>query len=111
MHGPFAVRERRRSIGSRRPEVATEEVVAVGCRLVDAARTRAARIITHDDAVARANSGDLRTDAFDDTRAFVAEHDGLRNGVRSVAHRDIGMADAGRDQADEHFVRPGVIEV
>jgi hypothetical protein len=37
---------------------------------------------------------DAGTDTFDDTRTFVAEHDGQWHGVMLVAHVDVGLAEA-----------------
>ena len=48
---------------------------------------------------------DSRADALDGARALVAEDRRERHRVPLVADDEVGVADAGRRDADEHLVR------
>ena len=63
--------------------------------------------------VADAHGGDIRAYGFDDARSLMSEHEGLVGGVAPEAVDDvqIGMANAGRGGADEHFPPPWLVDV
>jgi hypothetical protein len=58
--------------------------------------------------IAGSETRHARANALDDARAFMAEHDRMRHRIDDVvAHRNVGMANAGGDQPDQHFVARG----
>ena len=85
----------RSAIGPAAAEVACKEVVAVGRPSGHARRACAARSEAQSRAVA-GDDRDVRPDALDDARAFVAEHRRQRHRVPLVAHDEVGVTDAGR---------------
>jgi hypothetical protein len=61
--------------------------------------------------IARCHVRDVGSDSFYDARAFVSEHD-RRRGRQVLFHDgEIRMANAGCDNAHEHLVRAGLIEL
>src|SRR3984957_20030269 len=97
--------KRGRSVGARAAEVVGVEVVAVDRHALHAAGTVPAGIGRQDDMVAGLDLGHAGPDSLDDAGPLVAEHDGVRNRVDLVvAHRDVRMADAGRDETNQNLV-------
>ena len=62
--------------------------------------------------IARRDFADEPPDFHGDARAFVSEHDRLRDRKGLVAHRHVGMAYAGGDELHQDFVvaRLGEVE-
>jgi len=98
------LRERTGPVGTAPAEIPAEKVVTVAGGIGEAASTRAAGVVTHEHVIAGRDLGDRRSDALHDARAFVAEHDRLRNREGLVAHRNVGVADAGGDESNEDLL-------
>ena len=63
------------------------------------------------DVVARAQHAGLGAGAFDDAHAFVAQDGGQGVGQVLVERDEVGVAHAGGDEAHEHFVGLGFVEI
>src|SRR5262249_16567504 len=61
--------------------------------------------------VALPEAFDLLADGLHDAGALVAEHHRPRTLPLALHHVQVGAADADRDNADEHLVRPGLAQV
>ena len=71
----------------------------------------AARHEDQHDVIADGEIGDALADFGDDSRRLVAEHHRRRTRPRAVDYRQVGMAEAGRRHAHQHFAAAGAIEV
>ncbi len=99
------LRQRARAVGARAREIMLEEFIAIGRQPVLAGRTMAAGIGGHDDMVPGRDFGHRRADPLDDASALMTEHHRMGDRIdRMVAHRHVGVADAGRDQAHDDLV-------
>src|SRR5580693_5594032 len=56
--------------------------------------------------IARRYFDNIRSNAFDDSRAFVAKHDGMRYGVAPVTGNHICVTQTGGDHLDQYFIAP-----
>src|ERR1700724_3466550 len=55
--------------------------------------------------IAGSRTRHARADTLDDARAFTAEHARMRHRIDNVvAHRNVGVTNAGGHQPDQHFV-------
>ena len=70
-----------------------------------------AGIETHDDVVARRDLAHRGADRLYDPRPFMPEHDRLRHRIGLIAHGDVGVADAGRDKANQDLVGPRIFKL
>ena len=61
--------------------------------------------------VADLDAGDVGADLLDDAGALVAEHVGEHLGRQEAAHGDVGVAQAGGDDAHQHLVGARPVEV
>jgi hypothetical protein len=61
--------------------------------------------------VAYLDSGDVRTNRLDDTRAFVAKHNWSGMGHQTLDVVEVTVADATGDVANPHLVCAGLLEV
>jgi hypothetical protein len=100
-----ALRQRARSIDPGAVEIAIVEFVAVDRKSSVAARAVTAGRRRQDYRIAWSEARHACADVLDDARTLMAEHDRMRHRIDDVvAHRNIGMANAGGDHPDQHFV-------
>ena len=85
--------------------------MAIGRLVLDAARAMAAGIEGHHHMVTGHELGDARPGLLHDAGSFMAKHDRLGNRQMLVAHDDVGVADAGGDDADQDFACTRLLEV
>jgi hypothetical protein len=85
-----------------RLKVQLEEVLTVHRLTRRTLRTRPIGIRSEDDVIPRDHLSDMVTDSFDDAGAFVPENRRKRRGQLPVSARNVGVADADRDNPDEH---------
>ena len=71
----------------------------------------AARREHHDDVVVDRQIGDVLAERFDDARRFVPLSHGHWPGTIAIDHRQIGMAQPSRANADQHFVAARTVQV
>jgi hypothetical protein len=71
----------------------------------------AARHEHHDDVVADRQICDVLAERFDDARRFVPLSHGHWPGTIAIDHRQIGMAQPSRANADQHFVAARTVRV
>jgi hypothetical protein len=70
-----------------------------------------AGLVGQDRMIAGAQRRDCRADALDDASALVAQHDGQRHRNVPIADVRVGLADARRDDLDEHFLTCRIVEL
>ncbi len=61
--------------------------------------------------VADLDAADVGADRLDDPRALVAEHVREHLGGQEALEVDVGVAQARGDDADQHLVGPGAVEL
>ncbi len=54
---------------------------------------------------------DAFADGLDDAGALVAEQHGQRMAEARLQHVQVGVADAGRLEPDDHLARPGLVDL
>jgi hypothetical protein len=104
-------RERRAAVETPAAEIARKELVAIRRHADLAAGAVAAGIAAENDPIIRLDLGNAFTNRFDNPGAFVAENNRLRHRYYGViAHRHVGVTNAGRDQSNPHFVMPRLFQ-
>ena len=104
------IADRAASVGSGSTKAQTEEFVTIGRRSIAACRTISAAQIGEHDMVARLNMGHPCANFLDDPRAFMAEHDGLRNGIDLIAGDQVGVTHARGNKPDQNLIVPGIVK-
>jgi len=64
-----------------------------------------------DHVIAGFHVGYVRANLLDNSRAFVTQHPGHRQGVHLMNHDEIRVAHSGRHDADENLVRVRIVEL
>lgn len=110
------VAEGRLSVGIGTAEVQREELPAIRAVTAGARRAMAARAVGEHDVIAGGERLHVRADGFDHAGAFMTEHGRQRHRIVLVAHDQVGVAQACRDDAHQHLsprgarIRAGSIE-
>ena len=95
------------AVGALAGEVHVVEVGATGRGAVETGPAAGAVQEAQRDVVAGCDLLHRRADGLDDAGALVAEHDRQRHRVHLVPHDEVGVAQPGGDDADEHLVVRG----
>jgi len=105
------LRERRCAVGTPAGKVGAEEFMAIARLVLVATGAMAAGIEAHHHRVARRDLGHRAADGMDHARTLMPQDDRLRDRKGLVAHRDVGVADARGDQANQDLVVPNIFQV